>query len=161
MPQIVKLQKEAAELLGVTPTALRQWAKLPGFPDCSNGYDVEAIQRWRQEQDRKGSDTSHTLTKLKLGIQAQELRIKKVRADQAEREEQLAQGNILPRDEYELFAREVITIARDRLQAIPQTLCRLVPKEFHSAILTEGKDHIRRILTELARALEDGPSEDE
>lgn len=45
---IVKTQKRAAKLLSIHPRTLRRWRDLKGFPDCSKGYDVSAIGRWRR-----------------------------------------------------------------------------------------------------------------
>lgn len=158
---VERLQKDAAARLGITPTALRQWSKLPGFPDTSAGWDIAAIQQWRQQEDRKGSQQSDQTAQIRLATAAQKLRQEKVKAEQLERKNEQEKGNILPRDEWELFAAELITVARDRLQTIPQSLCRLVPPEFHAAMLTEGAQSVRRILEELSRSLSAGPDDSE
>ena len=54
-PKIVREQKEAARLLGITDRGLRDWMKKPGFPDWSAGYDVDAIRAWADDLRLKGS----------------------------------------------------------------------------------------------------------
>lgn len=39
-------QLDASKALGCTARSLRDWSKLSGFPDCSRGYNVEAIRVW-------------------------------------------------------------------------------------------------------------------
>lgn len=46
-------QVAAAAELKVTPRSLRDWAKKPGFPDCSKGYDLTAIRAWRDSRRRR------------------------------------------------------------------------------------------------------------
>lgn len=151
---VLREQKAAADALGVTPRTLRDWRAEPGFPDCSAGYDLDAIRRWRDEQTRKGSDEATQAKRLKLATQAQKLRLEKARADAAERAEQAAQGNILPRDECETAIAEMITLARDRLTALPKTLCRIVPRQYHRRLQDEGGKEIARILNEFSASLE-------
>jgi hypothetical protein len=45
---LVKSRKDAAALLGVTPRSLGEWKLRPGFPDCSKGHPIAAIEIWRK-----------------------------------------------------------------------------------------------------------------
>ena len=154
---LLREQKAAAEALGVTPRGLRDWMKEPGFPDCSAGYDLEAIADWQAARAKKGSAEGEQARKLKLAITAQKLRQEKAKADAAERSEEEAKNNILRRDEWELFAREAIQMARDRLMLLPQDLCKIVPQQYHRRIIEDGKQVVARILDEFARTLDRGP----
>lgn len=147
-------QKAAAAALDITPRSLRDWMKEPGFPDCAAGYDVDAIKRWRDDRAKKGSELGEQAKRLKVATAAQRLRLEKARADAAERNEQTAQGNILPRDELETAIAEAISLARDQFLSLPKELCRLAPKALHRKLQDEGEKTVTRILNEFARQLQ-------
>ncbi len=149
----VEQQKEAAEILGVTATALRKWMKIPGFPDCSAGFDIPKIRKWQQDTAKKGSQLGTDLQKLKVAREAARLRKERVDADRAERLEEVARGNILPRDELTLSVAEIIQLATIRLMTIPKTLCRHLPKKYHRVLQREGERDVRKILEEMGRSL--------
>ena len=155
--EVVASQKEAAEKLGITDRALRQWVKEDGFPDCSAGYDVAAIRTWREALGRKGSTVDRRVKRLKLRALREQVRIKTAEADKREREENEAKGNILNRETYELYVIECEQKARDRLLRLPKLLCRCVPKKFHATLQREADSELRKILEELVRDLEKGP----
>jgi hypothetical protein len=147
-------QKQAAAALGISDRALRMWMTEPGFPDCSSGYDVDIIRQWRDERNRKGSETSDQLQKLRVAMAAQKLRHQKAVADRKEREEEMALGNILPRDELEVALREIIQLTRDEMLALPQLLSRLVPKKHQAKVLAECKKEVEKRMTAFARRVE-------
>lgn len=148
---IYEMQKDAAAHFDITSSALRQWMKRPGFPDCSRGYDTDAIEAFQQTHNLKGSKIAEQAQTLKLAKLAGEVREQKAKADRLERLEEEARGNILRRDEMALASTEAITLTRDRLTAIPQSLCRLVPKKYHQQLRDEGRRLIKNILDEFAR----------
>jgi len=92
---IVKQQKDAAEHLGVTATALRKWQKEPGFPDCRRGYNISKIEQWLNNRQKKGSQAGDQLQAIKTAIQAQKLRIDRSKADRIEDERKIEKGNLL------------------------------------------------------------------
>lgn len=147
-------QKVAADQLGITARGLRDWMKEDGFPDVSRGYDVAAIKRWRDERSRKGSEAGDQAKRLKLAQAAAKLRQEVVKANAAERQEEAAKGNILPRDEFETAVSEMISLARDRLIGLPKSLCKLLPKSLHRKVQDEGGKEVARILNEFANALD-------
>ena len=71
---IIQLRKDAANLLGITPRQLGEWKHEDGFPDCSNGYDVDAIAKWREERNRKGSAKSEIDQQLRRALLAEKLK---------------------------------------------------------------------------------------
>ncbi|MFV0444405.1 MAG: hypothetical protein ACK5Q5_12620 [Planctomycetaceae bacterium] len=152
---LIHEQKQAAKLLGVTTRTLRDWrAANPDFPDTTNGYDIEAINRWRAAHEAKGSDEADLAAQLNKAIKVQKLRREKALADRAEREERIAQGNILARDEHETSFREIITVARDRLISLPKQLARLVPHKDRRRLQAEGDKLVRNVLDEMSRQFE-------
>src|ERR1051326_4469132 len=151
---LVTSRKEAAQQLDVTERQLGNWKKEPGFPDCSQGYDLDAIRKWRETNARKGSKEGKLLRRLKAAGLRQQLRIRRAEADRIERRELEAQGNILNRDVYELFLIESQQKARDRLLRLPKLLCANLPAKFHRTLQAEADKEIRKVLIELARDLE-------
>lgn len=158
---MIEQQKDAAAALGVSPKALRDWMAEPGFPDCSQGYDVAAIEAWRNSRQRKGAELGNLKHAVQVATMQQKLRIEKARADEAEEERERAKGNLLYRDEHALAIREHVTICRDTM--IPELLnetCRLVPKEFHRRVQTEGRRVLEAALERLTRGLQSAESTD-
>lgn len=146
----VTTQKAAAAALDMEPPSLRQWMAKPGFPDCSGGYNLPAIRAYIELARKKSKGEETKANRVHLLIKTQEARIKKADADRKERQEQIEQGNILPRDELTLFQREAIVLARDRLLSLPKELARLVPAKLKATLVREGEKRVRRILDELA-----------
>lgn len=155
--EVVARQVDAAERLEITPRQLRNWMGQPGFPDCSKGYPIGAIEDWRDQRQLKGSEDGAAIQRLRRELLEERVRQERCRAEALERAEQIAAGNVLPRDEYETWLAELIAISRDRLTAIPKELCRCVPKTHHRRLQTEGRAAVDRVLDELARRIEEGP----
>jgi hypothetical protein len=119
---LVGSQKVAAEQLGITATALRQWMREPGFPDSSAGFDLVAIRAWVQAKNRKGSSLDDKLTEIKVAREMQRLRLDKARADKAERHDKVDLGELLPRRKWELFAATLLTHLGDAADQLPDLL---------------------------------------
>ena len=134
---IYEMQKDAAAHFDITSSALRQWMKRPGFPDCSRGYDTDAIEAFQQTHNLKGSKIAEQAQTLKLAKLAGEVREQKAKADRLERLEEEARGNILRRDEYLLACTEATTVARDMLLALVERIPKLVPKKYQPAVREE------------------------
>ena len=154
---IVSSRNDAASLLGITPRVLGDWAKEPWFPADGKtpaGWNVPLIRKARDTYGRKGSEQSEKAIKLKLDLNAQKLRRETTRADKEERDQQVAQGNLIPRDEYELAMIEQITMARDQILTLPKLLARIMPKKFHKKLISEGDRKIRNVLEQLAKGFD-------
>lgn len=147
----------AADRLGVTVRTVTTWQKEPGFPDYSSGYDIAKIKKWAEGRGKKNSQHDDHMRRLEEQSKQERLRIDQLKAEKLEREKQLADGNYLHRDEYEAFAAEQITVARDRLLLIPRELCKFLPKKYHKIVVLEGNKTIEKILRQLSRKLEEGP----
>lgn len=157
------LKKDVAKALGVTPRSLRDWEKKPGFPRVAtwNAAAVAKVREWMEQQDAKGSDGGKIDRDLSRAIKGQKLRMIKAQADAAELKNQIAAGNLLPRDEYLSFCSEVITLTRDRLIAIPKRVAKSVPKKYQRQLISEGMREVGVVLDEFARLLERGPADAE
>ena len=137
----------------ISDRALRQWRQEPGFPDCANGYDIKAIKRWRNARAKKGSEAGDKMHQLKLDRESQRLRLDTHKADDAERQGKIGEGNILPRDELTLTLRELIGLARDRiLNEVPREIAKRFPKH-RRKIFAVCDTTIRGILEQLSRDL--------
>jgi len=84
------------------------------------------------------SDVSQEAAALRLVRDKARLNQELLKARAMEREEQAASGNVLPRDEWDLFAIEVVQQARDRFMRLPRLLCKHVSPEYHRVLQTEG-----------------------
>jgi len=71
---VIPVQREAAQLLGISAPSLREWMKQPGFPNCDNGYDIDAIKAWRDATDRKNAELPKKMQQIKAATAAEELR---------------------------------------------------------------------------------------
>lgn len=165
---------QAAELCGVTAATLDGWYKsgVPWFPRDAiklgkNGriisVDGEAIKAAMEARDasaKSSSESGGTLQKLKTAKLAQEIKLLQIEVEQAERERDLQRGNILPRDEYTRFVREVMGIARDRWATIPKSLAKLVDSDaLQSRLLREATKIVDAVLASLSRSLDEGPGD--
>ena len=153
------IQKDAAKVLGVAPRTLRDWAQLDGFPDCSKGYDLVEVAEWRDTNFRKGSDGDGSPKSVTERLKLEDLRKKKMLNDRIEREDEIALGNILPRDEFRLSVSEIIQVATYRLLTIPKNLCKHVPKKYHRSLQTEGDAEVRKVLAGLSREFDQAENE--
>lgn len=162
-PETVPTRKAAAALLGITPRQLGDWAQEPWFPPDAVQTDargtrihwnVPLIREARDAMGRKGSDLSGTQKAIKLKSDHEKLRQLEIKTRREEREEQLAQGNILPRDELTLTLRELITMTRDRLLTEPaREIAKDFPKQ-RRRIFDTCERAIAKILNDFARQLE-------
>ena len=165
-------RKDAAKQLGVEPQTLYEWWKKPAtwFPlDAvrldSRGrafdWDVARIASARQTAKSKQSDETAAATqKLNLAEKAEKLKQLQLKTKQIQREDALAEGNILARDEWTLFAAESINVARDQLKDVPKQLARLIDgDELQRKMIDEGTRLIAGILDRLADTLEEGPAD--
>ncbi len=129
MATIVYQQKTAAEYLGVTATALRKWEKEAGFPDTSNGYDIDAIRAWIQRRSKKGSEQSELSHSLSIALKGEKL--KQARLDTKKKELELAarESQLIPRKAVELSFCTVVSGFHDMCEQLPDLIgAQLPPK---------------------------------
>jgi hypothetical protein len=128
MPLVAR-QTEAALRLGVTPRTLRDWRQLDGFPDCTRGYDLEAIQRWRQAHERKGSEAADAARKLKLAITAEKLRQMQLRTRREQLDLELKEGTLLPRKAVEQSVAVLLSALGDWCDQLPDLIAAICPNQ--------------------------------
>ena len=144
---IIGTRKDAAKLLGVTEKALGNWKHEEGFPDCSLGYDVDAIKAWREEWNRKGSgasdfDRQQRRELMAKRIESQTLKNYNENLDRLEREKQL-----LKREVVEQFIAGLLSGLGDWCEQLPGLMEAELPAK-------QGKKLRARLETELRRMRE-------
>lgn len=152
---------EAAKLLGVSRRSVHDWIA-SGCPAKSGGrYDLAAIREWRDANRKPARDTaaSGELGAVRLRRERERLRQDRLKSRALKREDLAASGNVLSRDEWELFAIEVVQLARDKFMRLPVLLCRHVPQKYHRILRAEGDADVRKICDEMARGLGHGPKD--
>jgi len=162
-PETVTGDEGLGAVFSVSARTVQSWRNR-GLPCQRDGrsfiFNVEEARKWVDLFRRSTETTTSTPGgKIKLSRERAKLRIDRAKAAQAEREELAAGKNILKRDEWELYAIEVVQQARDRLMRLPKMLCRHVPQKFHRILQAEGDADVRKILNEMARALAEGVKE--
>lgn len=158
--RIVSGDTALARQYGVSTKTVQNW-KGYGLPciDRGNGFDYDLnetdpwVEAYREED---GSDEE--AGSLNRQIKEAKLRIELAEADRLEREEEQARGNILPRDEYELFATETIQNARDQLLRIPRLMKSHLCSKCHKK-LQELEKQIKTALEQLSK-LPTGPDKE-
>ena len=123
-------------------------------------YRLSETDPWVELQ-RKTNETLNLTPAGKAKLRREEARARKeeVEAARAEREQEAELGDVLPRDEWELFAIEVVQKARDRFARLPKMLCKHVPRKFHAVMQKEGDSDVRKICEEMARDLAEGAAD--
>ncbi|MDE2100781.1 MAG: hypothetical protein KGL39_26280 [Patescibacteria group bacterium] len=162
--EIIRGDIEAARIYGVSTRTIKTWRD-EGMPASKDGreylYFREKTDPWVELKHRAAADNGDLspIGKVKLARELARLRKEKVEAGRAERQEEAELGNVLRRDEWELFAIEVVQKARDRLMRLPKMLCKHVPRKCHKVLQTEGEADVRKILEEMARDLAEGATD--
>lgn len=151
---IVKRQKDAAAVLGVTARQLREWEKEPWWPEhgrSGGGYDVGAIREARDAVGRKGSDESGEARRLKLGRDAARLKQDRIKIERMELDLAAARREVVPRGAVELHFSEFLTRFGDWADQFPDLAKRQVPKKYGPKLrrwMAEQLDEFRRRLAE-------------
>jgi hypothetical protein len=152
-----------AKRYGVSTNTIAAW-RLAGLP-CTGGgrgrlfvYQVRETDPW-VELHRKPQEAASLTpqTRVKLSREAEKLKQDRLTTTKMEHAAAVAAGNVLPRDEWELFAIEVVQQARDKFMRLPKMLCKHVPAKYHRVLQVEGEADVRKICAEMARHLDDGP----
>src|SRR3990167_1956606 len=157
---IVAEQKEAADKLGVTERTLRDWREQhPDFPDCSAGYDLDAITAWRDRLAKKGSDRGTQMQTLKVARAAEALKRDKIRTRKEELHLQEQEKELLPRPSYELFLANILSGLADWCEQLPDLLAGECCKKCKKAIGPRIKAELDRRREQLAEDLKRSPQE--
>lgn len=112
----LKTQKAAAKQFGVQPSSFREWMKEPGFPDCSTGYDIDAIKRWRDANQRKGAELTEGLKKLSAAIKGEELKQARIDTETKSLKLDRLRGDLYPKVAAHLAISTALTTVSDLLE---------------------------------------------
>ena len=163
LPDLIRGDLDAARRYDVSTRTIKTWRD-EGMPHERDGreclYNPAKADPW-VELKRKAGDGANLspVTKVKMARELAKLRKEKVEASQAERKEEAELKNVLRRDEWELFAVELIQKARDQIMRLPKMLCKHVPRKCHRVLQAEGERDVRKILDEMARDLAEGAAD--
>lgn len=117
---IIKSRIAAAEALGVTERTIGRWKKLEGFPDCSQGYDIDLIRGWVEDQGVKGSDEEGQKLSVRERHQYEKMlgEIKKNRLLDIEIAK--AEKKLMPREEIHDIFMDFATLFRGTISTLQQ-----------------------------------------
>jgi DNA-binding transcriptional MerR regulator len=150
---IVQTQLEAAQRLGVEDRTLRRWMKNPGFPECSAGFDIQAIRAFLAHQNKPAAELRSEYLEHDVSIKrdrAEQERIKtaNMRHEFLENEKQL-----LPRRAVELSIALILTRLRDWAEQLPDLVDGHCCRKCRPALGKHLKEELGRVQTEAARDL--------
>lgn len=156
---LISQQTEAAESLDVSARTLRDWSRLPGFPDSSRGYDIAAIQQWRQENERKGSESDSATKKLKLALLAEKVKQASVDTKLANLKLETAEGTLIPRKGVEQTAQIILSSLSEWCDQLPDLIAAQLPKKYQAAVAKDLKRELDKRRVELASELKSLPGD--
>lgn len=142
---LVAQQTDAAEQLGITTRTLRDWMRLPGFPDCSGGYNVGSIRQWQESNARKGSEPEDAYRKIKLATAAEKLKQAQIETRDSQLRLEAKEKTLLPRQAIERSAAVILSGLVDTCEQLPDLVAALVSKSEQAKV----REFIKRELTEL------------
>jgi len=159
-PAPIRGDQALAVHYGVTPKTVYAWRQA-GLPCEAEGrlflYRLADTDPWVDaHRQLKESEGLTPASRVRLQREKAKLRQERLKAAGMQRDEDAATGNVLRRDEWELFAVEVVQQARDRFMRLPKMLCKHVPQKYQRVLQREGEADVRKICVEMARALAQG-----
>lgn len=162
-PRTIVGEHEAGLHYGVSSKSIYNWRRegMPAkeLPGNRWEYNLDETDPWVAEKQQKAAQDEE-LAKIRKQKEETKLRIEKAKADQAERKNQLEEGNVLERDTWELFAAETIQEMRDGILRVPTFfhghLCKKCQRK-----TTELKGQLEDVLIRFANKLREGPSDEE
>lgn len=155
---VITERKSAAKALGITERSLGDWKKQPGFPDTSAGYDIDAIQRWREAHQRKGSVESDQMLVVNKAIKLEKLKETQRKNRLLELEIQEEEGKLLPRHLYEAFIASLLSGLGDWCEQLPSLIETEVPAKYGKKVRTRIEKELRDMRDRLAEELKREPA---
>lgn len=150
-------QAAAARHWDVSVKTIQTWIQngLPATPSGrSYNFDVSDCEEWvRVYRDANKNSES---TKLNEQLKTAKLREQILKNEKLERDKEIAEGNLVPLDEYELFAAECVIEARDQLLNIAKEMRRHLCKKCQKNAVDEIQLMVEQILQRLS-VIEVGP----
>ena len=149
----------AAAALGVSDRQLGRWKQTPGFPDCSAGYDIDAIRAWREANQRKGSEDDDQTAILNRAIKLEKLKEIKAKNHLAQLNIDEAEKRLLPRKLYEQFIASLLAGIGDWCEQLPGLVEAELPAKYGKTVKARIADECRRMRDQLAEDLKHTPAE--
>lgn len=156
---ILKTQKAAAKQFGIQASSFREWMKEPGFPDVSLGYDIDAIKRWRDANQKKGAELTEGLKKLSAAIKGEELKQARIETETKSLKLDRLRGDLYPKVAAHLAISTALTTMSDLLEQWLETIPVRsgVPEQFVQPLKSRLQDEFdsgrQRIEDEIKAAL--------
>lgn len=164
---IVTTKFDAAEALKArigrgSVRMLGDWLR-QGMPGTAGGrgmpgrFAIDEMVAWARENLDIGAETSDAGSAVALELKREkltQLRLETEKKQQARDEER---GNILPRDEWTLFAAESITVARSRLMSAVKDLSTLIKNDHErKTFIVDAEATLASVLGQIAADFERG-----
>lgn len=156
---IVDTQAEVARFFGCSERNVRTWAA-SGMPGSQGDYDLRDIAAWIFKKRRNDWDTgSGGGDGASLGdqIKLAELELTQERAREKRRENEIAEGNLIPNEQVEQWATIAIVESREALMGVPDALAASVEPAHREFVRSESDRRIRLALEQFRRKLEERP----
>jgi hypothetical protein len=119
-PTIYPDQAGVCRRLGITPRTLQRDMKDPGFPDCSAGYDVEAIREYRQSRTRPETDARDEARELDLQTKRHRKEQERLKAEKMRHQLEEYEGELLPRRTVEFAITSILLRIGDWANQLPE-----------------------------------------
>jgi len=143
-PQQATIYKDQATVcrrLGIAPRTLQRDMKDPGFPDCSAGYDLEAIREFRLRRNRPATEARDEARELDLETKRHRKEQERLKAERMRHQLEEFEGNLLPRPVVELAIASILTHLGDWCDQFPEFIrnfcCRSCRDRVESALKKE------------------------
>ena len=138
---------EVAEFFGQALQTVKQWRmETPPMPGNEQAYPLREIVRWRINKVLQSD--------LAAAKRQQDYDLGQILREQKQIELDREKGLILDRDDVELWAAQLIIIARETLMQLPEMIAASAPQELKELFRSETDRHCRDILEATARRLE-------
>jgi len=144
---VVKTLGEVAEALGYAKQTVNQWRSEVGMPGEVGAYPIPEIAQWRFAKLRGGGD-------LAVAKKEQDLELGKVELESRKMDLAKERGELLDRNDVELWAATALIEAREQVMQLPEMLATSSPPELREFVRTESDRHCRDVLISLRRRLE-------
>lgn len=146
--RLVTSQIQAANELGVTPRTLARWRLIDTFPDCRRGYDLKAINAWRDEHGRKGSQYSEVMLKLRVATLGEKLKqaVLQVRSDQLGL--QAAEGKLIPTAAVKASIDLILNTLQQWRATMPQAAAEMLPKRLRPKYIALCQREFDKLITQ-------------
>lgn len=157
--------REVAKAFGVSLHTVKKDWRGGGMPGTNGNWDLGEISEWRQLAQRFAPDQAavnangdhdpdagkkvDSHAELRRRLEA-DVRIREAEARKRERQELIAQGNMIAKDLVERLWAEQVIAARERFKRLPNLMEPMFPRKQSPQYVAEMNAHIDVILNDLA-----------